>query len=93
MIIQYEVKGSGTAIDPYRCDLPEYNFISQISESPRVWEIEVPDNFGLNGMLVNEMIRQRYKYSKKQLDRIPSRERTRVEEFSETNYEAEQVIP
>ncbi len=93
MIIQYKVKGRGTENNPFRCDLPGYNFIKGISTSPRVWEVEVPDSFGLRNRLVNKMIHRRYKYSKKELDRIPSRERTRVEEFSKIDYEAQQIIP
>ena len=92
MIIQYKAIGRGTENNPYKCDLPEYKRIKQISASPRVWEIEVPDDFGLNDRLVNKMIHKKYKYSKKQLNRIPSRERKRVEDLSTIDYQAEQII-
>ena len=93
MIIRYKATGRGTEARPWKTDLPEYKRISQISASPRVWEVEVPDDYGLRNRLVNKMIHKKYKYTKKELKRIPLRERKRVEDLSTIDYEAEQIIP
>ena len=89
MIIHYKVKGTGSETNPFKCDLPEYNFLKKISS--RVWEIEIPDSYGKDGKIYNEMIHSKYKYNQKQLDKIPANKRSIVDSFSKINFEEEQI--
>lgn len=90
--IKYKVIGTGVKPDSFRCDIPTYNMIQQISASPRVWEIAVPKSFvNDSGNLVNKKIRNMYRYTKRELAKLTPDARTQVNRWKSFDYAANQV--
>lgn len=90
MIIQYKVKGTGSETTPFTVDLPQWKYIKVITKN-KVWEIEVPDNYGKASKIYNKMIHQQYIFTKKQLDKIPQSKKARLKKFSTVDFEKEQT--
>jgi len=88
--VKYKVIGAGVTGDAFRCEIPIYNFVEEIS--PTVWKIEVPPSFVKNnGKLGNGKIRKQFKYTKRELNKLPVAAQTDLAKWKDFDYEANEV--
>lgn len=91
--VKYKVIGTGVTGDPFRCEIPIYNFVLEVTAPPNaVWEIQIPPTFvNSNGILKNGKIRKQYRYTKRELNKLPEAAQADLLKWKSFDYEANEV--